>query len=375
MKNKGNLIFTALIAIFGFFIFSSVINAQSDWRNNYDQHWWSYDMANNYRLAPGQVNEINQYRSEYNSKITQLQNDLRGFRIEMNGYSNPDSVVSEKEPPPLPLHGIEGYGGIAVTYSAYLTNTASKGEIFGKPSFGAGALIAESGKYLGFATFTETLWDRLELGYGFNALSLGDLPGAIKNATTVQISDNFVYLHNFNARLSMLKEGEFGETWLPAITGGIHYKYNESVNNIDKELGGALTSIGIEKKDGIDFTLYASKMLTFFPRPVLLNIGARNTQAAHIGLLGFTGDREFVFEGNLVVFLTDRLALGAEYRQKPNSYKQIPGLIGEENDWWSLVFGYVANNNLTISGGYFNLGQVLNKKDNMAFALKAKYEF
>ena len=285
------------------------------------------------------------------------------------------AAASEAEPPPLPLHGVEGYGGIAITYSAYLTNPAQKGAIFGKPSFGAGAVIAESGKYLGFATVSETLWDRLELGYGFNALSLDDFPGAIKDATGVQISDDFVYLHNFNARLALLKEGDFGQTWIPATTVGIHYKYNSTIDNIDKELGGALTSLGIEDNKGIDYTLYASKMFTFLPRPVLLNVGVRNTEAAHIGLLGFTGDRDFVFEGNAVVFVTDRLALGAEYRQKPDSYNQIPGLLGGEDDWWSLVFGYVANNHLTVSGGYFNLGQVLNHKENTALALKVKYEF
>jgi len=84
------------------------------------------------------------------------------------------SIAAEPEsvPQPLPIHGVEGYGGIAATYSSYLTNPAQKGAIFGVPSFGAGTVIAGNGKYLGFATITETLWDRLELGYGFNTLSL-----------------------------------------------------------------------------------------------------------------------------------------------------------------------------------------------------------
>lgn len=285
------------------------------------------------------------------------------------------AFAAESEPPPLPLHGIEGYGGIAITYSAYLTNPGLKGTIFGKPSIGAGAVGMESGKYLGFGTLTETLWDRLELGYGFNALSLDDLPGAIKDATGVKISDDFVYLHNFNARLALIKEGEFGKSWLPAITLGAHYKYNETVDDIDNDLGGALKGIGIEDNDGFDFTLYGSKMLAFLPRPVLINVGLRSTEAANIGLLGFTDDRDLVVEGNVVIFLTDQFALGAEYRQNPDTYNEIPGLIGEEDDWWSVVFGYVANNNLTVSGGYFNLGQVLNHKENTAFALKVKYEF
>jgi hypothetical protein len=280
-----------------------------------------------------------------------------------------------KEPPPLPLHGIEGYGGIAATYSAYLTNPASSGEFLGKPAIGSGAVLMGSGKFLGFGTITETLGDRVELGYAFQTLSLDDLPNDIEAATGIKISDDFVNLHNFNARVALVKEGEFGQSWMPAITGGIHYKYNDTISTMNSELGGTLTSIGIEDNSGFDYTLYGSKMLTFLPRPVLINVGLRSTEAAHIGLLGFTGERDLVVEGNIVVFVTDRLALGGEYRQKPNSYTQIPGLIGQEDDWWSVVFGYVASNNVTVSGGYFNLGQVLNSKENTALALKVKYEF
>ena len=116
-------------------------------------------------------------------------------------------------------------------------------------------------------------------------------------------------------------------------------------------------------------------MLTFLPRPILLNVGARSTESAHIGFLGFTDDRDLVVEGNVVEFLTDRFALGVEYRQKTNSYEEIPGLVGEEDDWWSVVFAYVFNNHLTVSGGYFDLGQILNHPQDDAFGLKIKWEF
>jgi hypothetical protein len=190
--------------------------------------------------------------------------------------------------PPLPLHGVEGYGGVAITYSAYLTNAAKPGDIFGLPSFGAGGVLTPDGRWFAFATLTETLWDRIELGYGLNILSLHDLPEDILTATGVAIGDETVYLHNFNARLMVLKEGEFSLQWLPALTFGIHYKSNENLSKIDRRLGGALTSAGIEDDQGFDFTLYASKMIKFLPRPVLLDIGVRNSEAAHIGLLGFT---------------------------------------------------------------------------------------
>jgi hypothetical protein len=88
MKNKKNLLLTTFTAIFSLFIFSSVLIAQSYWRDNYDQRWWNYNVPNDYRLNQDQVGEINQYRSEYDSKIIPLQNELRALKIEKRGYTN-----------------------------------------------------------------------------------------------------------------------------------------------------------------------------------------------------------------------------------------------------------------------------------------------
>jgi len=280
-----------------------------------------------------------------------------------------------QEPPPLPLHGIEGMGGIFSTYSAYLVNPARPGEIFGLPSVGFAYVFLDNGRHLLAPTVTATFWDRLELGYGFNHLDLGDLPLDIMDATGIRISDDSVNLHNFNARVLMVKEGAFGQSWLPALTAGIHYKWNTDIDNINDDLGGALRGIGIEDNDGLDFTLYASKMLTFLPRPLLVNLGMRSTEAAHLGLLGFTNDRDYLFEGNVVLFVTDRLALAFEYRQKPNAYDPIPGLVEKEDDWWTIPVAFVVNEHLTISGGYAHFGHVLNHKANASFGLKAKWEF
>lgn len=283
--------------------------------------------------------------------------------------------AAAKGPPPLPLHGIEGYGGIAITYSAYLTNPAADGKLFGKPSIGVGTVFTGNGDFLGFSTITETIGNRLELGYGVDRLYLSGLQSDIKDATGIRIRDDVIYLHNINARLAVVKEGGFGLPWIPAITLGVHYKYNNDINKINDDLSGTLKGIGIQDNEGIDYTLYGSKMLKFLPRPVLVNAGLRSTKAAHIGFLGFTNDRDILFEGSMVTFLTQRFALGAEYRQKANSYKSIPGLVGKGNDWWSFVFAYVFNEHLTVSGGYFSLGQVLNHKTDNAYGLKTKWEF
>jgi hypothetical protein len=283
--------------------------------------------------------------------------------------SKPEAAPAEKGPP-LPLHQIEGNGGIFSTLSAYLVNPPRIGEPIGRPSLGATYVDLGNGRNLGALTLTETPWDRLELGYGYDRFNLGDLTQALP-----AISDDVVQLHNFNARLALLKEGEFDQDWLPALTFGVHYKVNTSVDDIDRELGGALSNIGIEDNSGVDYTLYASKLFKNLPRPVLVNVGVRATKAAHLGLLGFTDSYSAQFEGSVAVFLTDRLILAAEYRAKPNDYRPIPGLIKPEDDWWTVDLAYVVNNNFTVALGYGHFGGVLNHDANAAIGITVKNEF
>ena len=284
-------------------------------------------------------------------------------------------TTQAEKPPPLPLHQIEGNGGIFSTLSAYLVNPPRNGEWVGRPAVGFAFVDIGRGRNLEAFTLTETPWKRLELGFGFDRLDLGDLPQAIEQATKVQIPNDAVDLYNFNARLQLLTEGEFDQKWLPALTFGTHYKYNDTISGINNDLGGALHANGIQHDDGVDFTLYASKMLTFLPRPVLVEAGGRATKASHLGMLGFTEDYDFLFEGNVVVFVTDSIALAAEYRQKPNDFKPIPGLIRPESDWWTLDAAYVVNRNLTLAAGYGHFGEVLNHQADGAWGLTIKWEF
>lgn len=287
--------------------------------------------------------------------------------------ANAQNAPAAQEGPPLPLHAVEGYGGVLTTYSAYLVNPGNNA--VGLPSVGGIFVLMNHERSLSSLTLTETLCGRLELGYGFNSLALGDLPDDIQDATGVGIGDDNVMMNNFNARILMLKEGEFGAKWVPALTAGAHYKSNATVDDIDDELGGALTDIGIDDSEGVDFTLYASKMITALPRPVLVNAGVRATKGAHLGLLGFTDEYKFVAEGNVAVLATDRLIVAAEYRQKPNEYTSIPGLIDEEDDWWTAALGYVVNSHFTVALGYGHFGDLLNHPANDSFGLALKYEF
>ena len=284
-----------------------------------------------------------------------------------------------EKPPPLPLHQIEGNGGIFSTLSAYLVNPPRDGEPVGRPAAGFSFVDLGYGRELYALTATETPWKRLELGFGYENFNLGDLPQDILHQTGLNVSDQTVSMFNANARLQILKENEFDQKWIPALTFGAHYKYNDTIHNVDHDLHGTLSSIGIRDNSGVDFTLYASKLLTFLPRPVLLEAGGRATKGVWTGLAGFTEDYSYLFEGNIGVFVTDNLILAAEYRQMPNNYKPIvingETLVGKSSDWWTIDAAYIINKHWTVALGYGHFGQVLNHQANGTWGITTKYEF
>jgi len=116
-------------------------------------------------------------------------------------------------------------------------------------------------------------------------------------------------------------------------------------------------------------------MITGLPRPVIVSLGLRSTEAAHIGLLGFTDERKLLPEGSVCLLARDNLVLAAEYRVKPNEYHDIPGLVEDEDDWWTLCAAYIVNSRLTIAGGYAHFGGVLNHPANKSWGVALKYEF
>jgi len=307
---------------------------------------------------------------------SQLFVSLRATRADEPGTNTPPVAAQPAEKgAPLPLHQIEGNGGIFSTLSAYIVNPPRNGELVGRPAVGFAYVNLGHEVNLEALTVTESPWKRLELGYGWDRLGLGDLPQAIQNATTVKISREEIQLHNFNARLQLLTEGEFDQKWVAALTFGTHFKYNDDIRQIDNDLGGALSGAGITHDVGEDFTLYASKLFTQLPRPVLLELGGRATTGVWNGLGGFTSKYDFLFEGNVVVFVTGNFALAAEYRQQPNEYRPIGNLVKAEGDWWTIDAAYVVNNHLTVAAGYGHFGNVLNHQDNGVWGITTKWEF
>ncbi len=288
--------------------------------------------------------------------------------------ANSTSIPPEK-PTPLPLHQIGGSGGVFVTLSAYIVNPPRNGELVGRPAVGFSYANLGHGENLEAPTISESPFKRLELSYGWDRFGLGDLPQALRNAGLATYHQNEVQLHNLNTRLQLLKEDEFDQKWIPALTFGAHYKYNDGISEVNKEVFGLLASHGIRRSHGLDYTLYATKMFTQLPVPVLLDIGGRATEGVWEGLGGFTDSYNFVFEGNLAVFLSHHLALAAEYKQQPTDYQPIGSLVQKADDWFTADTVYIVNSHMTLAAGYAHFGKMLNHEANGVWGITAKWEF
>jgi hypothetical protein len=134
---------------------------------------------------------------------------------------------------------------------------------------------------------------------------------------------------------------------LPAIAVGVQYKRN---NNAE-----IVRAIGAQNEEGVDY--YASVSRLFLSRSILLSGTARMTKANQMGILGFGGDKHdnysIQFEGSAAWQLSRKLAIGGEYRSKPNNLG-----IAREDDWFDGFVAYAVNRHVTASVAYVDLGSI-----------------
>ena len=287
-----------------------------------------------------------------------------------------EAVGEKPAPPPLPLHSIEGFGGVFITETALLVNPPVGDNVMGMPSI-AFSTAQIGKKWLWGTTITANILGRGEIGYSYQRLTLGDWDNDVEAATGLSISDSAVQLHTIGARALLVREGEGDTKWVPAVTIGARYKKNTDIGDIDDDLLGTAKVLGVDDDDGVDFTLVASKTFAdVIPdHPFILSAGVRSTEAIHAGFVGFSDDRDLVFEANAIVFLTKQLVLAGEYRQMPRELPRLGNLVRQEDDWWSVALAYVFNENLTVTAGFANLGQVLDEDDDFSWLAQIKWEF
>ncbi|AZZ93971.1 DUF3034 family protein [Hahella sp. KA22] len=138
----------------------------------------------------------------------------------------------------------------------------------------------------------------------------------------------------------------------PQVSAGVQYKRLQDTA-IAKAVGAA------DEEHGTDFYLTASKLHlgAVGGYNLLWSLGVRATKANQLGLLGFGGDERDSYsaqvEAALAVMLNAHVAVGAEYRQKPDNLG-----FAEEEDWSDVFIAYFPNKHMNITLAWLDLGDI-----------------
>ncbi len=162
--------------------------------------------------------------------------------------------------------------------------------------------------------------------------------------------------------------GELLYTNLPQISIGLQYKKHRN--------SGLPLAVGAQKDTGTDFYIAASKVYfgAVAGRNLLLNATIRATKANQIGLLGFGGandnNYQYMFESSAAVLLRPDLAVGIEFRQKPNNLA-----FADEEHWRDIFVGWFINQNFSLVGGYVDLGSIAGLPQQQGYYLALEATF
>lgn len=237
---------------------------------------------------------------------------------------------------------IDGAAGGGLTPWAVIGSYATSGEI------GATAFITRArtqdyglttcGAAIGFKDRIEVSIARQE----FNA--------------SVVVPDTTLKLDIVGVKLKLAGDAVLdADSWMPQIALGAEFKRV----NPGPAVGGVLDSVDA-KRDGVDLYISATKL--FLAQGILVNGTLRATQANQNGLLGFgSADKRgysFKPEVSLAYLLRKNLALGAEYRFKPNNL----GFAGDafrEQAWKDLFIAWAPTKNVSITAAYVDLGKIV----------------
>jgi hypothetical protein len=242
-----------------------------------------------------------------------------------------------------PFVNLEGVGGVGFNPLAYPAASAPKkgeeglkiGPIdISKPRIGAWYVNLNDTDIDWFTVgIANTFAKRLELSYGYESVAIGGV-------------GHNTHKSNLGAKALLLEENSFGTKYVPAISVGTIYKtttFNPGAN---------------ASKEGFDFYLVATKLITELPKPVLLSAGVLSTKGQVNGIIGFNDKRTEIFFANIDVIPFEKIIVGFEFKQGPkyNNYK--------DSDYWNVHAAYLVNSNLSLIAAYTNAGDRNSKTRN-----------
>ena len=237
---------------------------------------------------------------------------------------------------------IDGAAGGGLTPWAVIGSYATSGEI------GATAFITRaSTQAYGLTTYGAAVGfkDRVEVSIArqeFNA--------------SVVVPDTTLKLDIVGIKVKVAGDAVLdADTWMPQIAVGAEFKHV----NPGAAVGGVLDSVSA-KRNGVDLYISATKL--FLAQGILVNGTLRATEANQNGLLGFgsADKRGYSVEPEVSVayLLRKNLAIGAEYRFKPNNLG-FAGAAFKEQAWKDLFIAWAPTKHVSITAAYVDLGNIV----------------
>ena len=236
---------------------------------------------------------------------------------------------------------VEGAGGGGLTPWALITGYGTR------DSYGANAHYT----YLKTQDYTLRSYgvavgilDRVEL-----SAAKQEFYGSLAPLNNLKITQDI-----FGLKIKLAGDAVYDQDrWLPQIAAGAMFKRNNGIGGL-----GAVTSVkqlGAASDAGIDYYLSATKIL--LDQSLLLNATVRLTKANQMGLLGFGGDKgdryQAMGEFSAAYLINRKLALGAEYRMKPNNLA-----ADNEKDYYDAFLAWFPSKNLSVTLAYVVLGDI-----------------
>lgn len=147
------------------------------------------------------------------------------------------------------------------------------------------------------------------------------------------------------------------DSLMPQVALGVEFK-RAHVGALGPTLFGPLGA----RQSGTDVYLSATKL--FLAPGVLVNTTLRLTKANQNGLLGFGGAQgrgyRLMPEVSVAKLLTKNLAIGAEFRAKPDNLRR--SVLGDgalaEDDWYDVFIAWAPSKQLSLTAAYVDLGRI-----------------
>lgn len=193
-----------------------------------------------------------------------------------------------------------------------------------------------------------TVGNRLELSLARQRLDLGTLQDRLG------LPWNALGQDVFGAKLRLHGDLVYGSA--PQVSLGVQYKRLRN--------GTLPLAIGARDDHGTDVYVSASRLFLqgVGGYQLLLNGTLRATRANQTGLLGFGGDRRnsyrLVGEASAAVMLSPSLAVGVEYRDKPDNLG-----FAREQAWADAFVAWFPSKHVSFTAAWADLGDIATLAD------------